>query len=203
MPRAQQQIEGLEADVEAARQSVYMSLNSVMAVRHVLEHTAAQHERVGETLGKLDVEDDDLRRERERVDADRTAALEALSRAQDGARDDPARSTPRESRSWPARAAEHEGRAREVRTREQELAARRGPAGVARGARHQPRRLRRRRPHGAGAGQRPRRPAGRGGRLPGRRSPLRARGRSLPRRPARARHRRAPRSGGRRSVARA
>ncbi len=49
---AQQQIEGLDAHVETARQSVYMSLNSVMAVRHVLEHTAAQHERVGETLGQ-------------------------------------------------------------------------------------------------------------------------------------------------------
>src|SRR5215208_3727177 len=57
---AQQQIEGLDAEVEAARQRVYMSANSVMAMRHVLEHTAAQYERVGEALAKLDVEEDDL-----------------------------------------------------------------------------------------------------------------------------------------------
>src|SRR5687767_12308144 len=79
---AQQQIDGLDAHVEAARQSVYMSLNSVMAVRHVLEHTAAQHERVGEALGKLDVEEDDLRREQERAASERTAAIESLSRTQ-------------------------------------------------------------------------------------------------------------------------
>src|SRR5687767_6989289 len=79
---AQQQIDGLDAHVEGARQSVYMSLNSVMAVRHVLEHTAAQHERVGEALGKLDVEEDDLRREQERAASERTAAIESLSRTQ-------------------------------------------------------------------------------------------------------------------------
>ena len=47
-----------------------------------MEHAASQRERVGETLGKLDVEHDDLRRETETVDASRAAAVEALSRAQ-------------------------------------------------------------------------------------------------------------------------
>jgi chromosome segregation protein len=119
---AQQQIEGLDAHVETARQSVYMSLNSVMAVRHVLEHTAAQHERVGETLGKLDVEDDDLRREQERVTSERTAAVEALSRAHDALDSIKLQHAAKKSELASARV-EHEGRAREVRTREQDLAA--------------------------------------------------------------------------------
>ena len=120
---AQQQIEGLDAHVEAARQSVYMSLNSVMAVRHVLEHTAAQHERVGETLGKLDVEEDDLRRET------RARGLRSHGRA-GGAEPRTGRARARSGSSTPSRKSElatargeHEERAREVRTREQELAA--------------------------------------------------------------------------------
>jgi chromosome segregation protein len=119
---AQQQIEGLDAHVETARQSVYMSLNSVMAVRHVLEHTAAQHERVGETLAKLEVEEDDLRREQDRVAYERTAAIEALSRTQHALESIRLQHAARKSELASARA-EHEGRAREVRTREQELAA--------------------------------------------------------------------------------
>ena len=119
---AQQQIDGLDAHVEAARESVYMSLNSVMAVRHVLEHTAAQHERVGEALGKLDVEEDDLRREQERAASERTAAIESLSRTQQALESIRLHHAAKKSQLASARA-EHEGRAREVRTREQELAA--------------------------------------------------------------------------------
>jgi chromosome segregation protein len=119
---AQQQIESLDAHVESARQGVYMSLNSVMAVRHVLEHTAAQHERVGETLGKLDVEEDDLRLEQDRVTYERTAAIESLSRAQDALESIRLQHAAKKSELASART-EHEGRAREVRTREQELAA--------------------------------------------------------------------------------
>src|SRR5215203_461319 len=119
---AQQQIEGLDAEVEAARQSVYMSANSVMAMRHVLEHTAAQYERVGEALAKLDVEEDDLRREQERVAYERTAAIESLTRAQHALESIGLQHAARKSELASARA-EHEGRAREVRTREQELAA--------------------------------------------------------------------------------
>ena len=128
-----------------------------------LEHAAAQHERVGETLGKLEVEKDDLRREQERVDHERTAAIEALSRAQEALESIRLQHAAR-SRNWPARAASTRG----------------APARCARASRNwplskrgwprcrswrQPRRFRRRRPHGARAGQRSRRPAGRGGRL--------------------------------------
>jgi chromosome segregation protein len=119
---AQQQIEGLDAHVEGARQGVYMSANSVMAVRHALEHTASQHERVGEALAKLDVEEDDLRREQNRVTYERTAAIESLSRAQDALESLRLQHAAKKSELASART-EHEGRAREVRTREQELAA--------------------------------------------------------------------------------
>jgi chromosome segregation protein len=121
LTRAQQQIEGLESDVEATRSEGFAALNAVTALRHAVQHAAQQHERVGETLGKLDVEQDDLRRETDKVNADRAAATDALSRAHaalDGVRLDRAA---RESELATARS-EHEWRARDVRMREQELA---------------------------------------------------------------------------------
>jgi chromosome segregation protein len=119
---ALQRIDGLETDVEAARSDLFTIVNSVMAVRHVLEHTSVQQERVGETLGKLDVEQDDHRREHERVKSDRAAAIEAFNRAR--AALDTVRLTHAARRSELTTArVEHEGRTRDVRTREQELAA--------------------------------------------------------------------------------
>src|SRR5687767_5990560 len=44
--RAQQQIEGLEADVEAARADVFRAANAATALRHATQHAAAQYERV-------------------------------------------------------------------------------------------------------------------------------------------------------------
>ncbi|MCD6042729.1 MAG: smc, partial [Burkholderiales bacterium] len=120
--RAQQQIEGLEGDVEAARSEVFAAMNSATALRHAMEHAAAQRERVGETLGKLDVEQEDVRVEGERVAAEQAAAHDALQRARaalDALKVDRAA---RESELVTART-EHEWRARSVRTREQELAA--------------------------------------------------------------------------------
>src|SRR6185503_10931792 len=66
--RAQQQIDGLETDVERARTQVYTVANSVTALRHALEHAAVQRSRVGETLGKLDVEEADVRVEAQKVE---------------------------------------------------------------------------------------------------------------------------------------
>src|SRR6185295_12275738 len=80
---AHREIEGLEADVEAARSEVFSALNSATALRHALEHAAAARERVAETLSKLDVEMSDVRIESERVAADRAAAADALRRAQE------------------------------------------------------------------------------------------------------------------------
>src|SRR5258707_430738 len=58
---AHREIEGLEADVEAARSEVFSAINSATALRHALEHAAAARDRVGETLSKLDVAASDVR----------------------------------------------------------------------------------------------------------------------------------------------
>ena len=60
-------IEGLEADVEAARSEVFSAINSATALRHSLEHAAAARDRVAEVLSKLQAEIDDARIETERV----------------------------------------------------------------------------------------------------------------------------------------
>ncbi|HUK36664.1 MAG TPA: AAA family ATPase, partial [Vicinamibacterales bacterium] len=72
---AHRSIEGLEADVEAARSEVFSALNSATALRHALEHAGVAGERTAETLSKLDVEVNDVRIESERVGAERSAVL--------------------------------------------------------------------------------------------------------------------------------
>jgi chromosome segregation protein len=121
LTRAQQQIEGLESDVEGARSEVFAALNSVTALRHAMQHAAHQYERVGETLGKLEVEEDDQRRETDKVATERAAATEALTRAHASLETVRLERAARESELATARG-EHEWRARDVRTREQELA---------------------------------------------------------------------------------
>ena len=119
--RAHQQIEGLESDVEAARGQVFSALNSATALRHAMEHAAAQRERVGETLGKLEIEEADLRLDVHKVGAERVGAGEALGRAHqalDGVR---LQRAAHESDLATARN-EHESRARRVRSGEQDLA---------------------------------------------------------------------------------
>jgi chromosome segregation protein len=118
---AHREIEGLEADVEAARSEVFSAINSATALRHALEHAAAAREKVIETLTKLDVEIDDVRIESERVAADRAAAVDRLGRAQEAIEATRIARTARESELASARI-EHEWRARSVRAREQELA---------------------------------------------------------------------------------
>src|SRR5215471_9679414 len=49
-------IEGLEADVEAARSEVYAAVNAATALRHAMDHAAASRARIGEQLAKLDIE---------------------------------------------------------------------------------------------------------------------------------------------------
>ena len=121
LAEAQQRIEGLESEVEAARSEVFAALNAVTALRHAAHHAAQQHERVGETLGKLDVEQDDLRRELDRAEAERGTAGELLARARASIESVMLERAARETELATARG-EHEWRARDVRTREQELA---------------------------------------------------------------------------------
>ena len=118
---AHREIEGLEADVEAARSEVFSAINSATALRHAMEHAASARDRVGETLSKLDVEMDDVRIESERIALDRSAAAEALACAQAAIEATRAARTARESELASARI-EHEWRARSVRTREHDLA---------------------------------------------------------------------------------
>ena len=118
---AHRQIEGLEADVEAARSEVFSALNSATALRHALEHAGAASDRVGETLSKLDVEFNDVRIESERVNGDRDGALDSMKRAQQSLDATRIARTARESELASARI-EHEWRANQVRSREHELA---------------------------------------------------------------------------------
>jgi chromosome segregation protein len=120
--RAQQQIDGLETDVERARTQVYTVANSVTALRHALEHAAAQRSRVGETLGKLDVEEADVSVETQKVEADRAAAGEALRRAHDALDHVRLQQGTQEAALAAARSA-HDETIRRVRTGEQDLAA--------------------------------------------------------------------------------
>jgi ParB family chromosome partitioning protein len=73
---ARRELEGFEADVEAARGDVFSALNSATALRHALEHAAAARDRVAATLSKLEVETSDGRIESERAAAERAAAVD-------------------------------------------------------------------------------------------------------------------------------
>ncbi len=189
--QAQQQIDGLDVNVEAARGEVFAAMNATTALRHAVQHAASQRERVGETLAKLDVESDDLRRERETVDASQAAAADALARAQAALEQVHLETAARESELVAARA-EYRGAVAWCSRPRTGTRPQRSASGVARRARSHPWRVRRRRAHGAGPGEREGQPAGGRRRLSRRRQPLRARRGSLPRRPAAARHRRTP-----------
>jgi chromosome segregation protein len=120
--RAQLDVSELEAQVEVIRGDLFQSANATMTVRHVTEHTSAQHERVGEQLARLEVELDDVRRERERVGADRTAVLDVVARARASLDAITLELTTRRSQLVSFRS-EHEACVKDVRTAEQELAA--------------------------------------------------------------------------------
>ena len=77
----QRNIEGQEADVEAARSEVFAAVNAATALRHALEHATSARTRIAEQLATLDVESNDLRIETERAAEEQASALEALERA--------------------------------------------------------------------------------------------------------------------------
>jgi chromosome segregation protein len=120
--QAQSQIEGLESRVEEIRGNLFRSSNATMTVRHVIEHTAAQHERVGEQLARLDVEQDDVRREGDKVNADRAAAMDARTQSQ-AALERITQELAEQRAQLAMSRTEHEERTKELRAREQELAA--------------------------------------------------------------------------------
>ncbi len=123
LSRAQRQIEGLEGDVEAARSEVFAALNTVTALQHAVQHASDQYGRVGETLAKLDVEQEDLRRETREIGGRARHRERDAGTDQRAARHGHGSIAPRANRSWRRPVTEHEARTREVRAREQELAA--------------------------------------------------------------------------------
>ena len=116
-------IEGLEADVEAARSEVFSIANAATALRHAIEHAAASRDRVAEALTKLEVEAGDVRVECERVAADRSAAAQGMKRAHEAIELTRTARAARESELASARI-ELEWRTRSIRGLEHELAAR-------------------------------------------------------------------------------
>jgi chromosome segregation protein len=120
--RAQQQIEGLEGEVDAARAEVFRNVNAATALRHATQHASAQYERVGETLAKLDLEADEQQRESAKAQADRASASDALAAARDQQTAVVAHRGEREVQLATART-EQDRLTREIRAKEQELAA--------------------------------------------------------------------------------
>jgi chromosome segregation protein len=114
-------IEGLEADVEAARSEVFSGINSATALRHALEHAGTAREKVLEALRRLDVEVADVRIESERAEAERTGAAAQLRQLEDTIAAVRQTRASRESELAGLRS-EHQWRERSLRTREQELA---------------------------------------------------------------------------------
>ena len=119
---AARRIEGLEADVEAARAEVFAALNAATALRHAVEHAGVSRERVNEQLSKLDVELAEIAREVDRVNHEQTAADEALRRAQLAAQATQRARGARESELASARI-EIEWRTRALRAAEHDVAA--------------------------------------------------------------------------------
>ena len=117
----QRNIQGLEADVEAARSEVFAAVNAATALRHAVEHAAAARSRISEQLNKLDVESADLRVEAERAVQERTAAEEAMARAREAIDTLRVERATRESELAGARA-DRDEKSRAFRQREHELA---------------------------------------------------------------------------------
>jgi chromosome segregation protein len=118
---AAQGIEGLESDVEAARAEVFSSLNAATTLRYAIERAEEAAGRVAGDLSKLDVEDADLRVEREALDADRAVTADGLRRAQQSAESSRHARAARETELASTRI-ELEWRSNGLRAKERELA---------------------------------------------------------------------------------
>jgi chromosome segregation protein len=114
-------LEGLESDVEAARNEVFAAINAATALRHAIESATAARERVSETLATLAVEERDLGVEWDALAADRLAATEGLQQAEAARAGARGLRDGHEARLAATRA-EHESVARELRAREHDLA---------------------------------------------------------------------------------
>src|SRR5687767_5765457 len=123
--RAQDAIDALEQDVEAARADVYAVLNTITALNAAHENASAQRERAMAAASRLDLEARELSAALQSARSQRRVAAEALGRAQQTLDAHRIERTAREFELASARI-EHEWRSRDVRTREQDLAAMNG-----------------------------------------------------------------------------
>jgi chromosome segregation protein len=114
-------IEGLESDVEAARSEVFSALNVATTLRHAIQHAEEASARITQELGKLAVEDGDVRMEKERLQDDRAATADGLRRAQLAAEGSMHSRTARETELATARI-ELEWKSNSLHARERELA---------------------------------------------------------------------------------
>jgi chromosome segregation protein len=114
-------IEGLEADVEAARSEVFSALNVATTLRHAIQHAEEATQRVSTELAKLAMEESDVRMERERLEGDRAATSDGLRRAKDAAEASLHAKTARETELASTRI-ELEWRSNNLRVRERALA---------------------------------------------------------------------------------
>ncbi|MEO5740647.1 MAG: chromosome segregation protein SMC, partial [Vicinamibacterales bacterium] len=114
-------IEGLEADVEAARSEVFSGLNVATTLRHAIQHAEEATQRVSEELAKLALEESEVRMEHERLEGDRAATADGLRRAKDAAEASLHAKTARETELASARI-ELEWKSNNLRARERELA---------------------------------------------------------------------------------
>jgi chromosome segregation protein len=114
-------IEGLEADVEAARSEVFSALNVATTLRHAIQHAEEATQRVSQELAKLSLEESEVRMEQERLEDDRAATADGLRRAKDAAEASLHAKTARETELASARI-ELEWKSNNLRARERELA---------------------------------------------------------------------------------
>ncbi len=114
-------IEGLEADVEAARSEVFSALNVATTLRHAIQHAEEAEQRIAEELAKLTVEESEVRMEQERLDGDRAVTADGLRRAREAAEASLHARTARETELATARI-ELEWKSNNLRAREREVA---------------------------------------------------------------------------------
>jgi chromosome segregation protein len=114
-------IEGLEADVEAARSEVFSALNVATTLRHAIQHAEEASQRVSGELAKLAMEESEVRAERERLEDDRSATADGLRRAKEAAEASLHAKTARETELATARI-ELEWKSNNLRAHERELA---------------------------------------------------------------------------------
>ncbi len=114
-------IEGLEADVEAARSEVFSALNVATTLRHAIQHAEEASARVAQELAKLAIEEGDVRMEKDRLDDDRAATADGLRRAQQAAEASMHARTARETEQAASRI-ELEWKSNNLQARERELA---------------------------------------------------------------------------------